>query len=79
MSAIDLEARRWRAAVDAVNGKNELWVSLVHDEGVTLMTLNVGRATDTALKLWRELQATTPIIRKIKTAEWQEMLAQGVG
>lgn len=82
MSALELEAKRWRAAVDAVNGKNELLVSLLHQDGVTTVTLRVGRLTEQSLEMWQSIGGGyhgAQIAIGCKTSEWQEMLAQGVG
>lgn len=77
MSPTELEARRWQAALDAVRGRNEFWVSIVHQDGITKIMLNVGRATSESLAAWREIQGTVPIPLTCTTAEWVEMLAQG--
>ena len=82
MSATELEAKRWQAAVDAAWGRNELMVSLLHQDGVTTVTLRVGRVTDESLETWQSIGGGhhgAQIAMGCKTAEWQEMLAQGVG
>ena len=82
MSATELEAKRWPAAIDAVNGKNELLVSLLHQDGVTTVTLRVGRGTEESLETWQSIGGGyhgAQIAIGCKTSEWQEMLAQGVG
>ena len=82
VSATELEAKRWQAAIDAVNGKNELLVSLLHQDGVTTVTLRVGRVTEESLETWQSIGGGhhgAQIAISCKTSEWVEMLAQGVG
>jgi len=84
MSPTELEARRWRAAVDAVLGKNDIKVELERlDEatGRLLIVLKERVCDDAGWALWRSLskpgQATARIPLLCSAAEWVEMLAQG--
>ena len=79
MSALELEAKRWRAAVDAVNGKNDLRAILEPRDGWMHITIEESRITDESIALMKELGSAFRVHLQCKTAEWQEMLAQGVG
>lgn len=82
---LDLEARRWQAAVDAVNLRNDLTAEVrrAPSGDNALVTVRMRTATDESIALWETLmepgQAATEFDLLCETAEWQEMIAQGVG
>jgi len=82
MSPTELEARRWRAAVDAAWRRNGLTIRIlpVFDDKTMIALSDTGIDSD-ASELWSTLMEPGRTKAQIglicRTAEWVEMLAQG--
>ena len=79
MSATELEAKRWQAAVDAALGNNDLDVLIMPSdakEGDVLVTLQYRRHTEESIALWQSLDGRSLNIGlRCLASEWREMLA----
>ena len=77
MSATELEARQWQAAIGAVYGRNDL--RLVSEKRGEWMQIMIEEATITeeSIALMKELGCAFLVHLQCRVAEWAEMLAQG--